>query len=276
MRTRVIRPGFFDDFALGRLPHGARLLFIGLWCAADREGRILDIPRRIAAEIYPHDSEGIEADVAKWLAMLDCAGVILRYESEGQKCIHIKNFALFQKCHPNEAESRLPPPPTIGTPKVNQRLTKGTPLVSPKANQCHTKGEPLVPPKVDQCQRTSTSTSTSSSTSSSKAAAAKVSTDLELEDIAAAQAPPPPQNGTHGYPPEAVAAVSQWLQDAMEHWGADVGPPDRALVLRILQIANGADLADLHQHVLELAMRRKTAPNGYGFFVRVVEDKYAH
>lgn len=159
MRSRTIRPGFFDDFALGRLPHGARLLFIGLWCVADREGRILDLPRRIAAEVYPHDAEGIEADVANWLGMLDCAGVITRYESGGQKCIHVNNFARFQKCHPNEAESRLPPPPQIGAPKVDQRCTKGEPM----SDQRLTKGEPLVSPKVDQCQRTSTSTSTSTS-----------------------------------------------------------------------------------------------------------------
>lgn len=167
MRSRTIRPGFFDDFALGRLPHGARLLFIGLWCVADREGRILDLPRRIAAEVYPHDGEGIEADVAIWIAELEMAGVITRYQIDGQKCIHVNNFARFQKCHPNEAESRLPPPPdfgiTKGAPKVYQRFTNGEPLVSPKVNQCQTKGEPLVSPKVDQCQRTSTSTSTSTS-----------------------------------------------------------------------------------------------------------------
>ncbi len=37
-RARNIKPGFFDNEILGELPALTRLLFIGLWCLADREG----------------------------------------------------------------------------------------------------------------------------------------------------------------------------------------------------------------------------------------------
>ena len=110
MRSRTIRPGFFDNFDLGRLSRDARLLFAGLWCIADREGRMLDLPRRIAAEVFPHDSEGIEADVTLWLAQLASIDVIQRYEVNGGKYIVINNFTKHQKIHKDEALSRIPPP----------------------------------------------------------------------------------------------------------------------------------------------------------------------
>ena len=44
MRTRLLKPGFFMNEELARLPVRARLLFAGLWCLADREGRLEDRP----------------------------------------------------------------------------------------------------------------------------------------------------------------------------------------------------------------------------------------
>ena len=99
MRARLIRPGFWDDFEVGRLHKTARLLFIGLWCLADREGRLLDIPRRIAAELFPHDEPEVESEVAKWLTDLAEIGVIVRYEVSSGKYIEIKNFKKHQHIH---------------------------------------------------------------------------------------------------------------------------------------------------------------------------------
>ena len=39
-RTRSIKPSFFDNEILGDLPPLTRLLFIGLWGIADREGQM--------------------------------------------------------------------------------------------------------------------------------------------------------------------------------------------------------------------------------------------
>ena len=50
-RARNIKPGFFDNETLGELPALTRLLFIGLWCLADREGRLQDRPKRIKKEL---------------------------------------------------------------------------------------------------------------------------------------------------------------------------------------------------------------------------------
>ena len=38
----------------------ARLLFVGLWTIADRNGRLEDRPKRIRAELFPYDE--IDAD----------------------------------------------------------------------------------------------------------------------------------------------------------------------------------------------------------------------
>jgi len=110
VRARIIKPGFFDDPKLGQLPIGARLLFVGLWCCADREGVLMDIPRRIAAEVFPHDQ--FEDDVERWLHELVGTRCIVRYEVDGVKCIYIQRFKEHQNIHPNETKSRLPAPPS--------------------------------------------------------------------------------------------------------------------------------------------------------------------
>lgn len=107
MRSRLLKPSFFDDEDLCKLPHGARLLFIALWCLADREGRLQDIPRRIAADSFPY--ENINDEVESWLEMLN-GNWIKRYTSLGQKCIQINNFKKHQKVHPDEKKSTLPEP----------------------------------------------------------------------------------------------------------------------------------------------------------------------
>ena len=46
-RARNIKPAFFKNELLAELDAFDRLLFIGLWCLADREGRTEDRPKRI-------------------------------------------------------------------------------------------------------------------------------------------------------------------------------------------------------------------------------------
>ena len=55
-RARNIKPGFFRNADLAELPIEARLLFIGLWTIADREGRMEDRPKQIKMELFPADS----------------------------------------------------------------------------------------------------------------------------------------------------------------------------------------------------------------------------
>ncbi len=109
MRIRTIKPEFFKDEDLAELSPLARLLFQGLWCMADREGRLEDRPRRIKAEILPYD----ECDIEALLGSLTVAGFISRYLKGSTKCIQIKSFLRHQIPNRDEAQSELPSPAGI-------------------------------------------------------------------------------------------------------------------------------------------------------------------
>ena len=106
VRARNIKPGFFVNEELAELSLAARLLFIGLWCLADREGRLEDRPKRIKAEIFPY--ENYDAD--NLLQELSDAGFILRYQAQGKPYISVINFTKHQSPHIKEKESTIPAP----------------------------------------------------------------------------------------------------------------------------------------------------------------------
>lgn len=109
-RMRTIKPGFFTNDALAELDPFARLLFIGLWTLADREGRLEDRPKRIKAELFPYDD--VDADAL--LTDLAGAGFILRYEvAASGRFIQILNFARHQRPHSREAASEFPGPRAV-------------------------------------------------------------------------------------------------------------------------------------------------------------------
>jgi len=108
MRTRLLRPGFFENEDLAALPPHARLLFAGLWLMADRAGRIKDRPPVIRATLFPFESD---VDVEILLQMLHRSGFVLRYRgSAGIKCVQVVNFALHQHPHHREPVTTLPAP----------------------------------------------------------------------------------------------------------------------------------------------------------------------
>lgn len=103
-RARTIKPAFFLNCELGELPALARLLFVGLWTLADRDGLLKDEPKKIKIQLLPWD----ECDVNELLNHLMVGNFIQRYEAEGIACIEILNFAKHQNIHPKEASSNLP------------------------------------------------------------------------------------------------------------------------------------------------------------------------
>lgn len=106
-RARNIKPGFFLNDKLAECDPLARLLFAGLWCIADREGRLEDRPKRIKAEVLPYD----DCDPDDLLNQLAQRGFIIRYEVDGNRYIQITNFKKHQNPHVKEAPSIIPPPP---------------------------------------------------------------------------------------------------------------------------------------------------------------------
>lgn len=121
-RARNIKPSFFKNEQLVELPMATRLLFVGLWTLADREGRLEDRPKRIKMEIFPGD----DVNVDRALSELHNHGFIQRYESKAGRCIEVINFAKHQNPHHKEAASTIPKP-EIHTPMHDGEIQGSTP-----------------------------------------------------------------------------------------------------------------------------------------------------
>jgi hypothetical protein len=124
MRSRNIKPGFFRNEALSDCSPLTRILFAGLWCIADREGRLEDRPKRIRADVLPYDDGSVDA----MLDELHRAGFILRYQAAGVALIQVLNFEKHQNPHCKEPASSLPAPDSPGASPV---LVSGKPSSSP-------------------------------------------------------------------------------------------------------------------------------------------------
>jgi hypothetical protein len=115
MRIRTVKPDFFFDEELTLLPHSTRLLFIGMWGLADRDGRMEDRPSFIRASIFPYEAE---FDTESALSGLS-PKFIERYEVDGRRFIWIRKFHDHQRITGKEFESvsRFPKAPGETTGK---------------------------------------------------------------------------------------------------------------------------------------------------------------
>jgi hypothetical protein len=133
-RIRTIKPIFFKNEELAETSFPARLLFIGLWTLADKEGRMEDRPKRIKAELFPYDSVNIE----ELLSRLQSAGFIVRYKVEDaelgeMKLIQINNFSKHQRITGSEADTQSEyPAPSEGNILENLGNTLETPRTTGK------------------------------------------------------------------------------------------------------------------------------------------------
>lgn len=113
MRIRTIKPEFFLHDGLFDLEHETslpiRVAFVGLWCAADREGRFRWEPRRLGATIIPYDG----VDFSRVLDALATRGFVVRYASDGIEFGCIPTFSRHQVVNNRETPSTIPPPPDL-------------------------------------------------------------------------------------------------------------------------------------------------------------------
>jgi hypothetical protein len=110
MRIRTIKPDFFlhEDIHAAeneaKLP--LRLAFIGLWCAADREGRFKWEPRKLGVQIMPYD----KIDFSRVLDALTTRGFIEKHTSSTCEFGFIPSFHRHQIVNNREKRSELPTP----------------------------------------------------------------------------------------------------------------------------------------------------------------------
>lgn len=136
-RARNIKPGFFKNEDLAELPFSTRLLFIGLWTLADREGRMEDRPKRVKMELFPGDDVNVE----KGLNELHASGFITRYEVDGGRFIEVTAFLKHQHPHFKEPPSTIPKPEALPplqqpqSPGLDGDGKKPKPAASPRQTQ---------------------------------------------------------------------------------------------------------------------------------------------
>lgn len=117
-RIRTIKPEFFTSEDIVSLSPLARLLYVALWCEADREGRMAWKPRTFKLRYLPADNCSAEDLCAELIA----AGLVVLYE-EGAYA-YIPKFARHQHINPRESESTLPEPDA--KPKKSTRQPRVT------------------------------------------------------------------------------------------------------------------------------------------------------
>ncbi|CAG68985.1 hypothetical protein [Acinetobacter baylyi] len=103
-RSRNIKPSFFMNEDIVELSCEARLLFIGLWTLADREGRLENRPKKIKMSLFPAD----DINVSEQLSNISKYGFIELYNIDGIDIIQIVNFVKHQTPHGLEKDSELP------------------------------------------------------------------------------------------------------------------------------------------------------------------------
>lgn len=103
-RIRTIKPEFFTSEDIVSLSPFARLLYIALWCEADREGRMTWKPRTFKMRYLPADNVDIEALCKE----LTDAGLVRLY---GDGFAFIPAFHAHQHVNPREQKSVIASPP---------------------------------------------------------------------------------------------------------------------------------------------------------------------
>lgn len=124
MRSRNIKPGFFKNDILAECDPLARILFTGLWCMADREGRVEYRTKKIKIELLPYDN----CDIGKLVNQLASKNFIRVYSVSGCSYIEINNFLKHQTPHIKEQASTIP------APDKNQTSTSQESLIPDSLN----------------------------------------------------------------------------------------------------------------------------------------------
>jgi hypothetical protein len=155
MRARNLKPGFFKNDLLAECEPLARLLFQGLWCMADRDGRLELRPKRLKAEILPYDN----VDILKLLNQLIDKGFVVAYKYENDFFLSIPTFTQHQNPHIKEAASIIPAPDESDTCLVLKLLNPESLLLNPSSlNPVHglhrnkpvPVTQPFHPPTIEQ------------------------------------------------------------------------------------------------------------------------------
>lgn len=133
-RIRTVKPEYPKNRKVRAVSRDCRLLNIHLWNLADDEGRLQELPQWIIGEVFPTDEDVTTVVLREWLGSLHVAGLITRYEVDGEAYIQCNNFREHQVIN-KPRESEIPAPqaesepsrtPTVVLPEDYRLERKGT------------------------------------------------------------------------------------------------------------------------------------------------------
>lgn len=144
-RIRTIKPEFFTSEDIVALSPFARLLYVALWCEADKDGRMVWKPKTFKMRYFPADSIDIDALCDELLA----AKLVVQY---GDGYAYIPSFTAHQHINPRETKSQLPDPdasvtrgPRVGTRQARDSDVQGGREGKGKEGASLTRGSRLTP-----------------------------------------------------------------------------------------------------------------------------------
>lgn len=100
-RIRTVKPEFFTSEDIVELDPMARLLYIALWCEADKEGRMAWKTKTFKMRYFPAD----DCDIDALADALVTRGLVCLY---GENYAYIPSFKEHQHINPREKDSVLP------------------------------------------------------------------------------------------------------------------------------------------------------------------------
>ncbi len=129
MRIRTIKPEFWTDKKVASWDHFTRLLYIGLWSAADDHGRGSAEAARLAAELFPYDlsRDPIEilARVAASLDTIAKSGRIALYAVDSERFYEVAHWSRHQRVD-NAGKPKVPAP-SEGSPVDPREIRRDSP-----------------------------------------------------------------------------------------------------------------------------------------------------
>lgn len=108
-RIRTIKPEFWEDEKLAKLPIHARLLFIGTWNFADDNGVLQANPVLMKSHIFPYEDIGIST-ISEWIDILVENGMLIRTTYNGKDYLVIRKFLIHQKINRKSIRINIPLP----------------------------------------------------------------------------------------------------------------------------------------------------------------------
>lgn len=95
-RIRTIKPEFWEDEKIGKLPIPCRLFFIGCWNFADDFGVIKGNAALLKSQIFPYDENLRVSEIKKWIDALVDARMLVPIIHAEESYYFIRTFRSHQ------------------------------------------------------------------------------------------------------------------------------------------------------------------------------------